>query len=208
MTPLIASPPPHGAWADSLHHRIAPSPARAPRRLLVQTGTRREGKQPATEPELCGDSDGDGEEGHCEAQAPPSPCKSACSGAGELTCAICLGDIPLEDMAMVKSCDHIYCGEQQSIISAARTHRTRPLPPRTLRRHSSMVCGRLDWEIVKRDPKIYIGISQGPQFDAQSCAYCGGIKPLEDFSPKKHNKSGYNRVCRECVSIKSEIRAA
>jgi len=28
---------------------------------------------------------------------------------GDLVCAICLGEIPLEDLAMVKGCDHIYC---------------------------------------------------------------------------------------------------
>ena len=38
---------------------------------------------------------------------PGSPSKA--SEAGELTCAICLGDIQLENMAMVKGCDHIYC---------------------------------------------------------------------------------------------------
>ena len=37
-----------------------------------------------------------------------SPTRSA-SDAGELTCAVCLGDIPLADMAMIKGCDHIYC---------------------------------------------------------------------------------------------------
>jgi len=31
------------------------------------------------------------------------------SEPGEMTCAICLGEIPLEDLAMIKGCDHIYC---------------------------------------------------------------------------------------------------
>lgn len=42
------------------------------------------------------------------------PCKeegdvSESECGGDLTCAICLCDIALEDMAMVKGCDHLYC---------------------------------------------------------------------------------------------------
>lgn len=33
------------------------------------------------------------------------------SESGDLICAICLGDIALEHMAMVKGCDHIYCAK-------------------------------------------------------------------------------------------------
>lgn len=36
--------------------------------------------------------------------------QSSASGAGDLTCAVCLEEIPLEDMAIVKGCEHIYCG--------------------------------------------------------------------------------------------------
>lgn len=34
-----------------------------------------------------------------------------CEAEGDMTCAICLGEIPLEDLAMVKGCDHIYCAQ-------------------------------------------------------------------------------------------------
>ena len=33
------------------------------------------------------------------------------SEAGDMTCAICLQNIPLEELAMVKGCDHWFCGE-------------------------------------------------------------------------------------------------
>lgn len=36
-----------------------------------------------------------------------SPAKT--SEPGDMTCAICLSDIQLENLAMVKGCDHIYC---------------------------------------------------------------------------------------------------
>lgn len=52
-------------------------------------------------------SDSEIEEDAKATSAPHSPSKV--SEAGEITCAICLGDIQLENMAMVKGCDHIYC---------------------------------------------------------------------------------------------------
>jgi len=67
---------------------------------------------------------------------------------------------------------------------------------------------RLDWEIVKENPQIRIGISQGPQFDAQACAYCGAIKALEDFNIHKANKNGRHRVCKTCNSVKPKKEAA
>lgn len=55
--------------------------------------------------------DGSDSENEEDAKATSAPCSpSKVSEAGELTCAICLGDIQLENMAMVKGCDHIYCG--------------------------------------------------------------------------------------------------
>lgn len=39
--------------------------------------------------------------------------RGGCSSeAGDLTCAVCLGEIALEDLALVKGCDHMYCGER------------------------------------------------------------------------------------------------
>ena len=45
---------------------------------------------------------------------------------GELTCAICLGDVPLADMAMVKGCDHLYCSY---CILQWTLHRETPVCP-------------------------------------------------------------------------------
>jgi len=54
----------------------------------------------------CGEDDQ--HPGECEAGAEGDEREEE-SHAGDLTCAICLCDIPLEDLAMVKGCDHIYC---------------------------------------------------------------------------------------------------
>jgi Holliday junction resolvase RusA-like endonuclease len=60
---------------------------------------------------------------------------------------------------------------------------------------------RIDWQIVKQNPRIFIGIGQDEQdlFDAKLCSYCGRILPEEKFS-----KTG--RECRECTSQKNFSR--
>jgi len=74
------------------------------------------GKRPTVidDVEERGSEDGYGSEAEASSsaqpQCPASPAKSG-SDPGDFTCAICLGDIKLEEMAMVKGCDHIYCGE-------------------------------------------------------------------------------------------------
>jgi len=60
---------------------------------------------------------------------------------------------------------------------------------------------RLDWEIVKKDPLIYIGIGQEAKEDAQICSYCGQIKTLENFNKSKHNPLGVGRECKDCRRI-------
>lgn len=65
---------------------------------------------------------------------------------------------------------------------------------------------RLDWEIVKEDPKIYIGIGQEAMFDARACSYCGQILPLDQFPPHKGNPGGHDRVCYPCKRGKSKTR--
>lgn len=55
---------------------------------------------------------------------------------------------------------------------------------------------RLDWEIVKVDPLIYIGISQEITEDHRVCSCCGGQWPLGMFK-------GERRECANCRSGKA-----
>ncbi len=57
---------------------------------------------------------------------------------------------------------------------------------------------RLDWEIVKHDPQLVIGIGQDTDVDAQVCSYCGRIKPLADFTKARDQPLGVGRECRDC----------
>lgn len=65
---------------------------------------------------------------------------------------------------------------------------------------------RLDWEIVKENPKIYIGIGQEAVSDAQACSYCGQVLPLTDFTLNKSNINGRARICRPCKRGQSKTR--
>lgn len=58
---------------------------------------------------------------------------------------------------------------------------------------------RLDWEIVKTEPDIFIGIFQEETEHAQSCSTCGRIAPLADFPLKPTAKYGRHRVCFQCI---------
>jgi Holliday junction resolvase RusA-like endonuclease len=54
---------------------------------------------------------------------------------------------------------------------------------------------RIDWQIVKENPRMFIGIGQQDLWDAKICSYCGRILPEEKFGKSK-------RECKECTSSK------
>lgn len=65
---------------------------------------------------------------------------------------------------------------------------------------------RVDWEIQKHDPQIYIRVSQEVERDMIACSHCGIILPAETFSKKKSGHLGHGRVCRSCTSIVAQER--
>lgn len=65
---------------------------------------------------------------------------------------------------------------------------------------------RLDWQIVKENPMIYIGIGQEILEDHQACSYCGGILPLPMFGARKHGKMGRSTVCLVCCKADDAVR--
>lgn len=60
---------------------------------------------------------------------------------------------------------------------------------------------RLDWEIVKTDPLLYVGLSQDSDVDCMVCSFCGQIKPLDQFNKRKHSATGVDRTCRDCKKV-------
>jgi hypothetical protein len=62
---------------------------------------------------------------------------------------------------------------------------------------------RVDWSIVKTDPKIRIGIGQAIEEDHGVCSHCGSILPLSTgFGRNRSTKSGFGRVCFGCSRFK------
>ncbi len=57
---------------------------------------------------------------------------------------------------------------------------------------------RLDWEIVKANPQLIIGVGQETDVDAQVCSDCGQIKPLSHFHKSRDQPLGIGRQCRDC----------
>ena len=65
---------------------------------------------------------------------------------------------------------------------------------------------QLDWQIVKDNPMIVIGISQDVREHHQVCSYCGMILPLEHFGKRKHGPMGHARVCKSCCRADDAVR--
>ena len=57
----------------------------------------------------------------------------------------------------------------------------------------------LDWQIVKENPRIYVGIGQEAVDNVHVCSSCGRLLPLEMFWRNKHAKSGVTRNCMDCA---------
>lgn len=57
---------------------------------------------------------------------------------------------------------------------------------------------RLDWEIVKRDPKLVVGITQFETEDHRVCSDCGRILPLSCFWKSK-------RECEDCRMLSKPL---
>jgi hypothetical protein len=57
---------------------------------------------------------------------------------------------------------------------------------------------RLDWEVVKKNPKLFVGVGQDRGEDCQVCSYCGQIKALPEFNVARNQPLGVGRECKAC----------
>ncbi len=58
---------------------------------------------------------------------------------------------------------------------------------------------RLDWQIIKNDPQILIGIGQESDVNLQACSHCGRLLTYEWFWKTKHSLNGIGRACKDCT---------
>lgn len=61
---------------------------------------------------------------------------------------------------------------------------------------------QVDWEIAKHDPKIFISVYQNQPHDVVACSHCGRLLRLENFTKKRNQPLGVDRVCKDCGSRK------
>lgn len=57
---------------------------------------------------------------------------------------------------------------------------------------------RLDWQIIKHDPQLFVGIGQEVTEDLQACSTCGRLLTYDKFGRNKSKENGIARVCLEC----------
>jgi hypothetical protein len=65
----------------------------------------------------------------------------------------------------------------------------------------------VDWEIVKGEPLLFVGIGQESDDDLQVCSSCGIAQLLAEFAKNRSNRAGVARVCHGCrrVDTRTEI---
>lgn len=61
---------------------------------------------------------------------------------------------------------------------------------------------KLDWQIAKKDPMLFVGIGQNSTGDKRICSYCGQILSLDHFWKDKNDRLGVGRECKSCVTGK------
>lgn len=62
--------------------------------------------------------------------------------------------------------------------------------------------GRLDWQISKVDPKIWVTIKQDTTKPLQACSHCGRLLTFDMFNKNKQTKQGIGRACSDCRSVR------
>lgn len=58
----------------------------------------------------------------------------------------------------------------------------------------------VDWQIVKTDPKLFIGVGQEAGEDVRVCSSCGRLLTPDNFQRARNLPLGVGRNCRDCLS--------
>lgn len=64
----------------------------------------------------------------------------------------------------------------------------------------------LDWQIVKHNPMLFIGIGQESSTIVQACSSCGGILSYDKFQNNKGMPNGISRNCLVCCRDEDGLR--
>jgi hypothetical protein len=67
---------------------------------------------------------------------------------------------------------------------------------------------RLDWEIAKSNPQIFVCVGQENAQHAQICSSCGRALPFTAFHKHKSAKMGISRNCKSCSAARQKSSSA
>lgn len=65
---------------------------------------------------------------------------------------------------------------------------------------------RVDWEIVKINPMIFIGVGQESNTPVQACSACGSLLSYDRFQRNRATRNGISRNCLECAQDGDRVR--
>lgn len=64
----------------------------------------------------------------------------------------------------------------------------------------------VDWQIVKHEPMIFVGIGQETDINVQACSSCGRLLTFDLFQRHKGLRHGIGRNCRDCMAVKAHSK--
>ena len=64
----------------------------------------------------------------------------------------------------------------------------------------------VDWQIVKHEPMIFVGVGQETGINVQACSSCGRLLTFDLFHRHKGLRHGIGRNCRDCMAVKSHSK--
>lgn len=62
----------------------------------------------------------------------------------------------------------------------------------------------VDWQIVKQEPMLFVGVGQDTDVNVQACSSCGRLLTFDMFQRNKALRNGIGRNCRDCQSVREK----
>jgi len=60
-----------------------------------------------------------------------------------------------------------------------------------------------DWQIIKHEPMLFVGIGQETDQNVQACSSCGRLLTYDFFQRNRSLPNGVGRNCRDCQQVKT-----
>lgn len=64
----------------------------------------------------------------------------------------------------------------------------------------------VDWQIVKHEPMLFVGLGQDTDVNVQACSSCGRFLTFDMFQRNRGLPNGIGRNCRDCTAVKAKSK--